>query len=575
MYMKKNIFSILVAGLALVSLGSCSDSSYDEKYADPSKTTKASVADAFTAVLYKGNTWLNPVYYRYYTETSTSGTFSGIIGNSNGKGRFMGAGEGYFNTRWKNFYDMLTQYRLLEQTYNGLTDAEKETSKVYLMTSRAVLYSQLHEMLSWFGAVPFTGAGTLWQNSDYAGAKEKAVYDDDVTLYKQILTDLKEIGDYFSGNGPTSSQMNAMKAKDYTVAANSATLWQKYVNSLRLRIALHLATNGDLTSEARAAIKEILENPTLYPVIDNNTENMGVNPSTNSDDFNWGKSMAQALHSGFTASQTMLDAMNLPANGIPDANTDPRIQVILDPNPEGEYVAYDLTKTSSQISDIASKKQKYYNDTLKITGANYYCVLDSQTVAGYATYEGNSNLFGLWISAAEVSLSKSEAYLMGYGVAKDEEMAKENFIYGVVLSNEYYWNLKKASSLYTEGNDSYSAVRSLVEPTDDEVYAYAEKVWKPTQEAICTQLWLNFSWTNLLEAWNVTRRTGYPAVSFAKDAQMSNYPTPPGRLPYPSDELNYNSTNCQAAISKYYKETTGYYSTLFWAKDNYYKLIGQ
>lgn len=83
---------------------------------------------------------------------------------------------------------------------------------------------------------------------------------------------------------------------------------------------------------------------------------MGVEPSTNSDDFNWGKSISQALWTGYTPSQAMLDALNVPANGIPTADTDPRIQVMLDPNPDGEYISYDVTKTSSQISDIATEK---------------------------------------------------------------------------------------------------------------------------------------------------------------------------------------------------------------------------
>jgi hypothetical protein len=78
---------------------------------------------------------------------------------------------------------------------------------------------------------------------------------------------------------------------------------------------------------------------------------------------------------------------------------------------------------------------------------------------------------------------------------------------------------------------------------------------------------------NELEAWNVTRRTGYPSVQFATDTQVSSYPTPPNRLPYPSDELNYNATNVQAAIAKNYEETTGYYTNLFWAKKTYYNLV--
>lgn len=183
----KKIFSIAMAGLALLALGACSDSDYDDKYEDPSKTTTVGVPQVFTAVMYKGNTWMNPMYYRYYTQSTTSGIFSGIIGTSNEKGRYMGAGEGYFNTRWMNFYDMLTQYRLLENTYNNLAEDEKPSNIVFYYLGRTIVEAQLHEMLSLFGDVPFNGAGTLWLTSDYASAKEQCVYDDDVTLYKQIL----------------------------------------------------------------------------------------------------------------------------------------------------------------------------------------------------------------------------------------------------------------------------------------------------------------------------------------------------------------------------------------------------
>lgn len=89
---------------------------------------------------------------------------------------------------------------------------------------------------------------------------------------------------------------------------------------------------------------------------------------------------------------------------------------------------------------------------------------------------------------------------------------------------------------------------------------------------MATQLWLNHCFMNELEAWNVTRRTGFPNVKFQRDTQVSDYPTPPNRLPYPSDELNFNRDNCQAAISTNYKETTGYYTNLFWAKEVYYSL---
>ena len=133
--------------------------------------------------------------------------------------------------------------------------------------------------------------------------------------------------------------------------------------------------------------------------------------------------------------------------------------------------------------------------------------------------------------------------------------------------------MKKNSTLYTAGNDSYNGFRELVEPTEAEVLAYAESVWAPTQEAVATQLWINHGFLNKLEAWNVVRRTGYPVVNFSRDTQIDSYPTPPHRLPYTSNELSYNSENCQAAISKNYNESTGYYTKLFWAKDNYYNMV--
>ena len=161
---------------------------------------------------------------------------------------------------------------------------------------------------------------------------------------------------------------------------------------------------------------------------------------------------------------------------------------------------------------------------------------------------------------------------MGYGVAANEATAKEYFIKGVVLSNEYYWNMKTTSSLYKEGNDSYSGFRALTVPTSADFEAYANKIWKATQECVATQLWLNFAYLNELEAWNVNRRTGFPNVKFAKDTQMADYPTPPNRLPYPSDELNFNKDNCEAAKAINYSESTGYYTNLFWAKQTYYSL---
>ena len=571
----KKIFLLLFAAVGLMTaLSSCSDDDFNEKYADPSKTTTVGVPQVFTGIMHNGNRWMNPTYWRYYTQSTTSGCFSGVIGNSNGRGRFRGASEGYFNIRWQDYYKMLTQYRLLEYNYNNMNETEKPANEIFYLLGRTLVEAQLHEVLSIWGDVPYKGAGTLWMTGDYDAAKQAVAYDDDVDLYKMILADLKEVGDYFASGNVNAAGLSSLARQDISCAKGSADMWQRYVNSLRLRIALHLATNGDLTSDARNAIAEILNNPSKYPLIENNNQNMGVDGETSTDDYNYGKGIAQALagRSEGSGSQAMLDAMNVPANGIPDANTDPRIAAIYDCNPDGEYVAYDNSLTDAQISDIATAKDAEYK-ARGIPYCNYYCYIDSIAMAGWATYQGNANLNGIWISAAEVALSKAEAYLMGYGVGADVAKAKQCFIDGVAYSNEYYWDIKLGSSLAKDGNDSYNGYRKLEVPVFDDFIAYANSIWQPTQECVATQLWLNFGFMNELEAWNVTRRTGYPNVKFMKDNQQSDYPTPPHRLPYPSDELNFNSTNVQNAIQTNYKEPTGYYTKLFWAKDNYYSLF--
>ena len=69
----KKILSLLVAGAALMSVNtSCSDSSYDDKYADPSKTTTVGIPQVFTGVLFEAKAYTDLMYYRYYVQSTTS-----------------------------------------------------------------------------------------------------------------------------------------------------------------------------------------------------------------------------------------------------------------------------------------------------------------------------------------------------------------------------------------------------------------------------------------------------------------------------------------------------------------------
>ena len=111
-----------------------------------------------------------------------------------------------------------------------------------------------------------------------------------------------------------------------------------------------------------------------------------------------------------------------------------------------------VTKSSTDISNLATDSIKVYQRQ-GIKSANYYCVIDSQAIQGWANYQGNEHLAACWINAAEVNLSKAECYLNGYGVTANLNQAKACFIEGVVQSFEYYKQIKTTSTTAMEENE--------------------------------------------------------------------------------------------------------------------------
>ncbi len=69
----KKIFGLALAGLTLLTAVSCSDSSFNSKYEDPSKTSTVGVPQVFTGILYNCNNWMNTAYYCYFVQSTTSG----------------------------------------------------------------------------------------------------------------------------------------------------------------------------------------------------------------------------------------------------------------------------------------------------------------------------------------------------------------------------------------------------------------------------------------------------------------------------------------------------------------------
>ncbi|MDR3129156.1 MAG: SusD/RagB family nutrient-binding outer membrane lipoprotein [Tannerellaceae bacterium] len=525
----KQLFSIFLASASLCLFTNCSDADFSDKYADPSKTSEVSCEKLMTGVFYAGKTFTTPEYWRIFTfDFQFLGRCAQTVGFINEKGRYAGGGETYFNDRWTHFYNTLAQYRLLEHTFNNLPEEKKDNYEIFVILSQIFLYEQLQEIIDLFGDVPFHEAGYLALTGDVKTAYP--FYEKAEDLYEMMLDDLAVINDKLAGFEPSPLAGIYLPVQDY-INKGDLVKWRKFANSLRLRMAMRIADNGSLTAKGRAILAEMLAATDKYPLVDNNDENSLIAADKDkfivTKDSNTGiqsiESWAGSLN---RASKTMISALQ----------GDPRLEILYDPNSDGEYVGID-----SQGSET---EQNHLMERPTSEGGIYYSAIDT------ATFSRNAEFPGLLITAAEVSFIKAEAFLKGYATGN----AQEAFETAVTQSIDLYFRIN-ATATYRQPTPK---------PTGNDIAAFVTQKWEAyesKEEAVRVQKWLHFSLLDMIEAWNHIRRTGIPELTFTEDMESIEYPHVFQRLRYPTDERNNNSDKYAA-----YQAEDSYYGKIFWAK---------
>ncbi len=527
----KKIISIIVFCLAAVCIfNACSDSEFDKRFPDPSKTDVVTVDKLMTGTFERGNLYTMPWYWRYYTfEIRQIGRFTQLMGFINGSGMYE-LTEGYNNDRWIQFYKMLAQYRLLEDTWEKMPEADKAAYEIFKPVTRIFIYDHLHQLVDLWGDVPFTQAGYVGITADIEGSK--APYDKAEDLYKLMLDDLKSINSFIAGFNPTSLVGTKLREQDY-INAGDLYEWRRYCNSLRLRIASRAAENGALTSEARSVISEIFSDPNTYPVVTSNDENILIKhqpPTLTAVETQHENGIRGGFESssGYynRASYTYIDALE----------GDPRLDVIYDKNADGVYLGIDPKMVSTEQQNLFDRPTDQ--------GGNAFSAVDT------STFSRNNRFPGVIVTAAEISFIRAEA-IQKWGLSGSAEQAFKD---AVSQSIEFYFHLNSEGD-YRE---------SLPKPSDADIESFATKKWSDygsKEEAIATQRWIHYGLVQMVQAWGEYRKTGYPELYFQTDNGSVDVKTPPARLLYTTNERNYNMDNYRAV-----QEKDGYYDKLFWAK---------
>jgi hypothetical protein len=538
----KKLYSYLIILAVALSFGSCADNAYTDIYPNPAKTEKVSCDKLMTGVFYAGRDYTFNSYWRVWTWDNYSlGVYAQTIGFLNDEGSIYAVGDSYANDRWANFYNTLTQFRVLEDAYNKLNEQEQATYRISKDLAEVFVYDHLSQIVDIWGDVPFAKAGYLYLTGDVAGSYPS--YEKAEDLYTLMLDRLGALStDIHSLNGKLNAQAASYLPKQDFINNGDLDKWEAYCNSLRLRLAVRVASQGALAEKGKQVVDEILKGN--LPLASDNDKTIQLQCSEE-DTGNFLN--PDALRTGYAekatysnASQAMLNALTKTVAG----ENDPRLPILYSKNAAGEYKGLDPEHETYAEQEL---------NVLKPSDKRAYSRIDSTTV-GY-----NRKFISPILTASEVAFLKAEAYLQGWTTG-GEAKAKEEYIKGIVYSAQFYFKENEISPSKDGTKLDY--------PGDAAVTAYATKAWDAAAnklEAIIIQKWLNFGFIQSSQAWNEVRRTGYPALFFPVDNGAQVLKNVPSRVRYPNSERSNNTANYNAQVQAMGGDDS-YYIKIFWAK---------
>lgn len=545
----------------LLTLGACSEYDFDSKYEDPSKVTTVSISNLMVGVFQRVKDYDLYEYNRFFGfDSQFVGKYAQTFGYTYSSSMYTPGYTPFIDSQWDNLYSALTQLRKLESLYNEESTGQQEQDEAFLLAARLQVYDFFAATVDVFGDMPFSKACTLPLTNDVQ--QSYAPYDKAEDIYRTILSELKEMAPRFR----TIPVPRNFSTQDF-INWGDMDKWERYANSLRLRLAMRVASQGELAEEGRAIIKEILENPTEYPLIEEQANNVFItNQKSGQLNFTAGSGLGDWVTNRL-ASGPVIDRMlshgnyNMessdPLTGTyVEGTDDPRILLYYNPvkivnRNTGQTDEHRYLGTDVSVSDELTE---YYNsqaeDELITTNKGFSQI----TQNGF--FWQNDKFDMLIMASPEIHFIKAEAYAMGYGVAQDMTRAEEEFKTAVSQSIRLWY--------YYDSIGTGENTRRYEAPTDEAIAAFADARWKSSdytdkQDAIITQKWVHFAFLVSREAWSDLRRTGYPSgLVFPEVA--GTIPNVPNRWRYPTTEVNYNP---------YYKDVQTedtYYTKLFWAK---------
>jgi len=498
---------------SIIYTTSCQKSAFDEYYRDPSKVIEATVERQFSGMIYSYRQLIVPDYGNIFvTLRPTLFRYLHISGWINEANQLVPGGAA-IEDRWTRYYEGLAQFKELENIYNNSVAVEQEEKRIFYLAAKVLFYDQTQQTVDVHGDIPWSQAGLLsTNNSDYESSYP--AYDRAQDIYKTMLDDLKAISDELRTITLSSAMAERFTTQD-VINRGDVNLWEKYCNSLRVRMLTRVSASSEFASRATQELSEIINNPATYPLIMTNEENAQIEIYNIDDNSIQTKGIEGAFEAegwyANLASKRMIDHMV--------ENEDPRLPFIFEAGAEadGDFIGLDQSLTSSAQSNLAR------GGTLSIFNRS--------------TISRNQYFMGVLFSATETNLLLAEYYQQN----GNPTAAKTAFTNGVNASVDLYRDIRAASNNNT--------VPAAPNPTQNQKNTYLANLdWDGASnkiELIAVQKWIHFGIIQTVHAWSEIRRYDYPTFDFrVQNSDIQK--TVPVKFNLPPSESTYNAENYNA-----------------------------
>jgi hypothetical protein len=585
-YDMKKIISITMLLACIFAFSRCSEDAYEDRYADPTKVSDVTLDKLMPGTFLHANNFSMSGYSRYFGyEPQCLSKQSNSLGFTLDDGYYYkweldGWGEPPYGDLMKG----IASYRIMESVYEGMSDADKAASEMFLLATNVHLLAHTLYILDFYGDIPFDEVGKIALTQDVADSHPH--YQKAPELYSMLLDKLGEINTRFA----QAQRPPTFGAQDF-INRGDVEKWRRYTNSLRLRAALRVSAQGDLAAKGQGVIAEILNSPGNYPLVENNDQNIQITRQESGplnveggSGFDW--------HNLQTASSELIKRMQKAGDGgeYVDGQDDPRLPILFclaTKNGEqpvetaAEEEVKDPLKTGKAVptvfrgSSASSDYDEYQSMFFTRLNRGYY-----SRVRMNGFFWRNQKWDHQVISAAEVWFIRAEAYQRGWANGDAKAAFKEAIKQSIRFYFKYHntRNRTEADNTdtdYLNGAQQRSVINPA-EPSDAWIDSFAEDRWTKQidgsayaggeLDAILSQKWVNFSYLFSGEQWSDLRRTGYPRMVYKPDHNAtSEVLNPANRLRYPSSDRNFNR-NFPAEVGS----LDNFTSVMFWALSSWH-----